>query len=124
VQLYLARDINTKQSVVLKTPSINFEDDPQYLKHFMYEQWAGQRIQSSNVVKIHNSNEKASFLAYAMEYIKGQTLRQWMDENKEPDVKIVVSFVKQIIQGLRAYFVSGGDIQMTSFTHRAINPYR
>ncbi len=103
VQLYLARDINTKQSVVLKTPSINFEDDPQYLKHFMYEQWAGQRIQSSNVVKIHNSNEKSSFLAYAMEYIKGQTLRQWMDENKEPDVKIVVSFVKQIIQGLRAF---------------------
>jgi protein phosphatase len=37
-----------------------------------------------------------------MEYIKGQTLRQWMDENKEPDIKIVVSFVKQIIQGLRA----------------------
>jgi protein phosphatase len=34
-----------------------------------------------------------------MEYIKGQTLRQWMDENKEPDIKIVVSFVKQIIQG-------------------------
>jgi protein phosphatase len=41
----------------------------------MYEQWAGQRIQSPNVVKIHNSNEEASFLAYAMEYIKGQTLR-------------------------------------------------
>jgi protein phosphatase len=39
----------------------------------------------------------------AMEYIKGQTLRQWMDENKEPDIKIVVSFVKQIIQGLRAF---------------------
>jgi protein phosphatase len=26
-----------------------------------------------------------------------------MDENKEPDIKIVVSFVKQIIQGLRAF---------------------
>ena len=103
MQLYLAKDINTKQLVALKTPSINFEDEPQYLKHFMYEQWAGQRIQSSNVVKIHNSNEKANFLAYAMEYIKGQTLRQWMDENQNPDVKIVVSFVKQIIQGLRAF---------------------
>lgn len=103
MQLYLAKDINTKQLVALKTPSINFEDDPQYLKHFMYEQWAGKRIQSSNVVKIHNSNEKASFLAYAMEYIKGQTLRQWMDENQNPDVKIVISFVKQIIQGLRAF---------------------
>jgi hypothetical protein len=49
------------------------------------------------VVKIHNSNEKSSFLAYAMEYIKGQTLRQWMDENKEPDIKIVVSFVTPAI---------------------------
>ncbi len=103
IQLYLVKDINTKQLVVLKTPSINFEDDPQYLKHFIYEQWAGQRIQSPNVVKIHNNNEKANFLAYAMEYIKGQTLRQWMDKNKEPDIKIVVNFVKQIIQGLRAF---------------------
>lgn len=103
MQLYLAKNINTKQLIVLKTPSINFEDDPQYLKYFMYEQWAGQRIQSPNVVKIHNSNEKASFLAYAMEYIKGQTLRQWMNEHKRPDIKIVVSFVKQIIQGLRTF---------------------
>jgi hypothetical protein len=43
------------------------------------------------------SKPLTSFLAYAMEYIKGQTLRQWMDENKEPDIKIVVSFVNQII---------------------------
>ncbi len=103
MQLYLAKDISTGQSVALKTPSINFEDDPQYLKHFMYEQWVGQRVQSPNVVKIHNSNDKANFLAYAMEYIKGQTLRQWMDENKNPDIEVVVSLVKQIIQGLRAF---------------------
>jgi len=103
MQLYLAKDINTGQSVALKTPSVNFEDDPQYLKHFMYEQWVGQRVQSPNVVKIHTSNEKAKFLAYAMEYIKGQTLRQWIDENKNPDIEVVVSFVKQIIQGLRAF---------------------
>ena len=103
MQLYLAKDMISGQKVALKTPSVNFEDDPQYLKHFMYEQWAGQRIQSPNVVKIHVNNEKPVFLAYAMEYIKGQTLRQWMDENKQPDIKIVVSFVKQIIQGLRAF---------------------
>jgi protein phosphatase len=103
MQLYKAKDVISGQLVALKTPSINFEDDPQYLKHFMYEQWAGQRVQNSHVVKIHNNNEQDNFLAYAMEYIKGQTLRQWIDANKNPDVEIVVSYVKQIIQGMRAF---------------------
>ena len=103
MQLYLAKDIHTSQSVVLKTPSVNFEDDPQYLKHFIYEEWVGQRIQSPNVVKIHKSNEDSKFLAYAMEYIKGKTLRTWIDENPNPDMTIVLSIVKQIIQGLRAF---------------------
>jgi hypothetical protein len=35
-----------------------------------------------------------------------------MDENKEPDIKIVVSFVKQIIQGLRAFHRQ--DIMLSS----------
>ncbi|WP_428087013.1 protein kinase domain-containing protein [Candidatus Thioglobus sp.] len=103
MQIYLAKDIHTNQLVALKTPSINFEDDPQYLKHFIYEEWVGKRIQSANVVKIHKSKEDSKFLAYAMEYIKGQTLRQWIDDNPQPDMKIVTSITKQIIQGLRAF---------------------
>ncbi|QKQ24196.1 bifunctional protein-serine/threonine kinase/phosphatase [Candidatus Ruthia endofausta] len=103
MQLYLAKDINTEQLVALKTPSVNFEDDPEYLQHFMYEKWVGQRVHSSNVVKIYNSHKKANFLAYAMVYVKGQTLRAWMDENKHSDIEMVVNFVKQIIQGLRAF---------------------
>ncbi|ABL02426.1 serine/threonine protein kinase [Candidatus Ruthia magnifica str. Cm (Calyptogena magnifica)] len=103
MQLYLAKDISTEQLVALKTPSINFEDEPEYLQHFMYEKWVGQRVQSPNVVKIYNSHKKANFLAYAMVYVKGQTLRAWMDKNKHSDIEVVVGFVKQIIQGLRAF---------------------
>ncbi|MBC8493893.1 MAG: bifunctional protein-serine/threonine kinase/phosphatase [Candidatus Thioglobus sp.] len=103
MQLYLAKDIVTKQLVALKTPSVNFEDDPEYLKHFMYEQWVGNRIQSPNVVKIHNTDDSAQFLAYAMEYVKGQTLRDWINEHKNPELDIAVSIIKQIIQGMRAF---------------------
>ncbi|MBT7295378.1 MAG: bifunctional protein-serine/threonine kinase/phosphatase [Candidatus Thioglobus sp.] len=103
MQLYKAKDIASSQFVALKTPSVNFEDDPQYLKNFMYEKWVGQRVQSPHVVKIYNNNEQSNFMAYAMEYIKGQTLRAWMDEHPNPEVEVVVSFVKQIIQGLRAF---------------------
>jgi protein phosphatase len=103
MQIFLAKDVHTSQLIALKTPSVNFEDDPQYLKHFIYEEWVGHRIQSPNVVKIHKSSEDSKFLAYAMEYIKGQTLRQWIDNNPKPDMEIVLSIVKQIIQGLRAF---------------------
>ena len=103
MQLYKAKDIASSQLVALKTPSVNFEDDPQYLKNFMYEKWVGQRVQSPHVVKIYNNNEQSNFMAYAMEYIKGQTLREWMDQHPNPDIEVVVSFVKQIIQGLRAF---------------------
>lgn len=103
IQLYLAKNIDTGEVVALKTPSVNFEDDAQYLQYFMYEQWVGQRIQSPNVVKIHKSNAQDKFLAYAMEYIKGQTLREWMDENPSPDMAVVLSIVKQIINGIRAF---------------------
>ncbi len=102
-QVYLAKDSQTNEIVVLKTPSVNFEDDAQYLKHFMYEEWVGQRIQCANVVKIHSSSDESKFLAYAMEYVKGQTLRQWMQDNPQPDIKVVIGLVKQIIQGLRAF---------------------
>ncbi|BAS68035.1 MAG: bifunctional protein-serine/threonine kinase/phosphatase [Gammaproteobacteria bacterium] len=103
IQLYLAKNITTGELVALKTPSVNFEDDAQYLQYFMYEQWVGQRIQSPNVVKIHKSNAQDKFLAYAMEYIKGQTLRAWIDENPSPDMAVVLSIVKQIISGVRAF---------------------
>ena len=33
-QLYLAIDTDTNDKVVLKTPSVNFEDDPAYLERF------------------------------------------------------------------------------------------
>ncbi|SFV86906.1 serine/threonine protein kinase [hydrothermal vent metagenome] len=103
IQLYLAKNMTTGELVALKTPSVNFEDDAQYLQYFMYEQWVGQRIQSPNVVKIHKSNAQDTFLAYAMEYIKGQTLRQWIDDNPAPDMGVVLSIIKQIINGIRAF---------------------
>ena len=102
-QIYRARDINTNQLVALKTPSINFEDDAQYLKHFVYEEWVGLRIHCPNVVQIHNGGGQSKFLAYAMEYVKGQTLRQWMNNNPQPSIEAVVKIVKQIVQGLRGF---------------------
>ena len=51
IQVYLALDTGSDKEVVLKTPSVNFEDDPVYIDLFVHEEWIGKRIQSPHVMK-------------------------------------------------------------------------
>jgi len=101
--LYLARDLRDGSSVVLKTPSVSYSDNPHYLTRFLYEEWVGARIFNPNVVKVRRFAEEKNFLFYALEYIKGITLRQWIDAHPNPQVDEVMKIVRQIIRGLRAF---------------------
>ena len=103
MQLYLARDLDSSQQVALKTPSVNFEDDPLYLQHFSYEKWVGKRVQNPHVVKVISNAHEQKFLAYALEYVKGQTLKEWIGEHPNPEMEVVVSIIKQTIQGIRGF---------------------
>jgi len=102
-QVYLAIDVESETEVVLKTPSVNFEDDIEYIDGFLHEEWAGKRISSPHVLKIIEPSQRRRFLYYATEYIEGQTLEQWISDNSPADVSIVRPLVKQIITALRAF---------------------
>ncbi|MBL1432964.1 MAG: bifunctional protein-serine/threonine kinase/phosphatase [Gammaproteobacteria bacterium] len=102
-QVYKAIDMDSAKAVVIKTPSVNYEDDPAYIEGFIREEWAGQRIRNSRVLKIVKQTRPRQFLYYATEYIDGQTLRQWMDQHSQPDIKEVRLIVEQIATGLRAF---------------------
>ncbi len=102
-QLYLAIDIETNEKVVLKTPSINFEDDPAYLERFQMEEWIGKRIDSPHVIRTIEQTHQRRFLYYLMEYIEGKTLEQWMADQTEPDLTLIRNIVSQAVSGLRAF---------------------
>ncbi len=102
-QLYLVKDQASKQQWVMKTPSVNFSDDPAYIERFLLEEWVGKRIQSKHVLKVIPLPRKRYYLYYLMEYMQGQTLEQWMMDNPQPDLKTVIALVEQIIMGLRAF---------------------
>lgn len=102
-QLYLAVDTETDQKVVIKTPSVNFEDDPAYLERFQLEEWVGRRIDSPHVIRTIEQKTPRRFLYYIMEYIEGQTLEQWMIDQTEPDLTVIRNIVSQIVSGLRAF---------------------
>lgn len=102
-QIYLAFDTQTSTRVILKTPSILYEDDPHYIEHFLYEEWAGKRLQHDNVVKVLGTDREKKFIYYVTEYLEGPTLRQWMNNNPAPDLKEARKIIEQIAKGLRAF---------------------
>jgi len=102
-QVYLAEDRETHTRVILKTPSVNFDDDAEYIDRFLHEEWAGRRIKNQHVLKVLAPRAHRQCLYYVTEYIGGQTLRQWMNDNRQPALDAVRKIVQQIAAGLRAF---------------------
>lgn len=102
-QIYSAKHQESHQVVILKTPSVNFEDDEFFIEQFLHEEWAGKRINSPYVLKVLTPEHKPRFLYYVTEYLEGITLREWMKQNPLPSIDIVIPIVEQIAKGLRAF---------------------
>ena len=102
-QLYKVRDKESGELFMMKTPSVNFDDDPAYIERFYIEEWAGKRISSDHVLKVFELKRTRSFLYFIMEYLEGITLRQWIKQNPQPDIYEVADLVAKIINGLRVF---------------------
>lgn len=100
-QLYLARDTESGQLYALKTPSINFADNPAYIESFIAEEWTGRRLNHPGIIRIYSPKAERSFLYHVMEYVDGQNLRQWMQLNPHQSVEQVRGLVGQLISALR-----------------------
>lgn len=110
-QVYLAEDTfnegactegsNEKRLVVIKTPSINFIDDPSYIDLFLHEEWVAKRLNSPHLIKSCQLKHQRNFLYSTVEYIQGQTLQQWMSENPKASLMQVRGSISQIAKGLR-----------------------
>ncbi len=102
-QLYKVRDKESGELFMMKTPSVNYSDDPAYIERFYMEEWAGKRIQSDAVLKIIEQTRQRNFLYFIMEYIDGITLKQWAAENPSPNFEQVIEIINKIIKGLRVF---------------------
>ncbi|MCB1877601.1 MAG: bifunctional protein-serine/threonine kinase/phosphatase [Chromatiales bacterium] len=114
-QLYLATDGESGDKVAIKTPSVNFDDDAQYIEQFIHEDWVGRRVRSPNLVRACGAKRNRRFLYSVQEYIDGETLRSWMVRNPRPELDVVVNIVEQLAQGLRS-------LHRLEMLHRDLKP--
>jgi len=102
-QLYEVTDLASGKVMVMKTPSINFEEDNHYIDRFIQEEWIGKRIRSPYVADVVSINREKHFLYYLLELVEGITLSQWLKENPMADPTTSMNIIEQIAQGLRAF---------------------
>ncbi len=114
-QLYKVRDKESGEYFAMKTPSVNFEDDVAYIDRFYMEEWAGKRLNSHLVLKIHELPRTRNFLYMIMELVEGITLRDWMKGNPDPDIDDVIEMTEKISAGIRV-------LHRMDMLHRDLKP--
>jgi len=114
-QLYLVEDTETGEQMVMKTPSITFEEDTGYIDRFIQEEWIGKRISSEYVVKIIEQKRPRTCLYYLMEYVHGMSLDKWMKQNHFPKPKVAITIIETIAKGL-------ADFHKTETIHQDLKP--
>ena len=101
--IYLVQDIESGEKYALKIPSIDLREQPDYLQHFMMEDWIARRLKNPHVMQAAPQTRKRNFTYTVMEYLEGQTLAQWMIDNPKCDLETMRGIIEQISKGLRAF---------------------
>lgn len=101
--VYVALDSETDEQVALKVLSSDIRNNVGARRRFAMEEWVARRLDSPHVVRAVKMRRPRTSLYTVCELIEGQTLRQWMHDNRQPSLQTVRGIVEQIAKGLRAF---------------------
>ncbi|MYM62762.1 bifunctional protein-serine/threonine kinase/phosphatase [Pseudomaricurvus sp. HS19] len=101
--VFLARDLESGEQVVIKTPSREMSADQTYLEHFLMEEWIARRLNNPHVLKAPPLARQRKSLYLVTEFVEGQTLAQWIIDNPQAPLESVRSIISQIAKGLQAF---------------------
>ena len=113
--VYEATDLRTGQSVALKMLKESISDNTQALRRFINESKAVAMMDHANIVKILDVSVKTEHKFIVMEYIKGITLRDYMNKKGKLSWQEASAFITQILQAL-------DHAHMRGVIHRDIKP--
>ncbi|MCH7336662.1 bifunctional protein-serine/threonine kinase/phosphatase [Acinetobacter sp. NIPH 2699] len=101
--LYLAHEIDRQQLLVIKVPASEIQHDQYLAEQFLLEEWIAKRIHSPYILKAYPQVRPRHYIYHTMEYIDGQTLKQWMLDQQQPiALDQVRQIIEQVAKGLQA----------------------
>ena len=100
--VFQARDKLSKQIVALKVLNSRMEETRDGIRRFLQEAEIGSRLDHPHIVKIHEAGSHGKTRFISMEYIKGQTLKQYIQDKSRLEETEIYELAAQVLDGLGA----------------------
>ncbi|RFU63224.1 Stk1 family PASTA domain-containing Ser/Thr kinase [Peribacillus saganii] len=113
--VYLAQDMILEREVALKILRMDFSNDEEFIKRFNREAQSATSLAHPNIVSIYDVGEEKDIYYIVMEYVKGLTLKQYIQKYYPIPIEKAVDIMKQITAAI-AHAHHNGII------HRDIKP--
>ncbi len=101
-RVYLARDLHNQQTVVLKFPNDDLIGNVGVYERYKREAEIGNRVNHPHIQHMLNTGEKRGDEYLVMEYIKGRTLREVLEERdgKPLPTSEALNYILQVCDAL------------------------
>lgn len=114
--VYLAHDVILDRDVALKMLRLDFANDEEFIRRFHREAQSATSLAHPNIVNIYDVGEEDGLYYIVMEYVDGQTLKQYIQQNSSLKVDEALEIMKQLTSAIT-------HAHQNHIVHRDIKPH-
>ncbi|ALC91033.1 serine/threonine protein kinase [Bacillus sp. FJAT-18017] len=113
--VYLAHDMILDRNVAVKMLRLDFANDEEFIRRFHREAQSATSLAHPNIVSIYDVGEEDDLYYIVMEFVDGQTLKQYIQHNSPLRVDSAVDIMKQLTSAI-------AHAHQNHIIHRDIKP--
>lgn len=98
--VYLAEDMILEREVAVKILRLDFANDDELIKRFNREAQAATSLDHPNIVNIYDVGEENDIYYIVMEYVKGMTLKQYIQRNHYIPIEKTLHIMEQVTSAI------------------------
>ncbi|NJP36404.1 Stk1 family PASTA domain-containing Ser/Thr kinase [Alkalicoccus luteus] len=99
--VYLAKDLILDRHVAVKMLKSQFSKNEEFIRRFHREAEAATSLSHENIVSIYDVGEENDLYYIVMEYVEGQTLKEYIQSSGVLTVEETVRILKQIAEAVK-----------------------
>ena len=114
--VYLAHDMILDRDVAVKMLRLDFANDEEFIRRFHREAQSATSLAHPNIVSIYDVGEEDGLYYIVMEYVDGQTLKQYIQQHAPVPVEEALDIMKQLTSAI-------SNAHHNHIVHRDIKPH-
>jgi serine/threonine protein kinase len=114
--VYLAHDMILDRDVAVKMLRLDFANDEEFIRRFHREAQSATSLTHPNIVSIYDVGEEDTLYYIVMEYVEGQTLKQYIQQHSSLRVEEAIDIMLQLTSAI-------SEAHHNNIIHRDIKPH-